>query len=228
LHGFALVDIDAFLSVAREARVAGADEAAVGVGTAGVGVASIVGSTLVNVGARLAVSEPSFVTFAGESTGGVLAGSVGIAVVRSFGALVDVIAGEAIAREAGSASASERTFSIAAGSGGVTGVGITLVSINALSINRLESRSAVTSETSREIHTRFSSSIARVRSGCALVNVKADSSVARESGVASASESTVEVFAGSLQSAVVSTSGAFVDVDAFAISVLREAFFTAA
>ena len=109
LHGHALVDVSAFLAVASEAVVASADESAVGVGAAGVGIASIIGSAFIDIGAALAVSEPSSVTFTGERTSVVLAGSVGIAVVRSSGALIDVIAGESIAREASSAGAGERT-----------------------------------------------------------------------------------------------------------------------
>lgn len=220
LHGGALVDINAVLAVSSESGVAGTDKTAIDVGAGGISAASIIGSTLIDISAGLAVSEPSVVAFAGEGTGRVLAGSIGIAVVSSSGALVDIVASESIAREARGAFASEGTFSVGANSGGITWVGIALVVVDALSIDRDESRGAVASEASRKVHASFSSSVASVRSSGALVNIKADLAVSRESFIARASESAVRVFTGSFVGTGVGTSGAFIDVDAVAFVVL--------
>lgn len=97
-----------------------------------------------------------------------------------------------------------------------------------MSVNRDESSSAVASEASRQVHASFSSSVASVRSSSALVDIKADLSVSRESFVAGASETAVGVFAGSFIGASVSSSGALVNVDAVAFGVLGEAFVAAA
>ena len=102
LHGHALVDISAFFAVASEAIVASADESTVSVGAAGVGIAGIIGSTLIDISTALAISEPSSVAFTGEGSSAVLAGSIGVTIVRSLSALVNVIAGESITREASS------------------------------------------------------------------------------------------------------------------------------
>lgn len=228
LHGGALVDINAILAVSSESCVTGADETTIDISAGGVGAASIIGSTLINIGAGLAVSEPSFVTFAGESTGRVLAGSIGIAVVSSSGALVNIVASESITREAWGTIAAEGTFSVGADSSGVTWVGIALIVIDTLSVDRDESSGAVASEASRKVHASFSSGVASVRSSSALVNIKADPSIARESFIAGASETAVGVFAGSFVGASVSTSGALVNVDAVAFRVLGEALVTAA
>lgn len=228
LHGGALVDINAILAVSSESCVTGADETAIDISAGGVGAASIIGSTLIDVGAGLAVAEPSFVAFAGKSTGRVHAGSIGIAVVSSSGALVNIVASESITREAGGAIAAEGAFSVGADCSGITWVGIALIVIDTLSVNRDESSSAVASEASRQVHASFSSSVASVRSSSALVDIKADLSVSRESFVAGASETAVGVFAGSFIGASVSSSGALVNVDAVAFGVLGEAFVAAA
>jgi len=228
LHGGALVDINAILAISTESSVTGADKTTIDIGACCVGAASIIGSTLINVSAGLAVSEPAIVAFAGESTGGVLAGSIGITVVSFSGAFINIVASESITREAGGAFTSKRTFSVGTDSSGIAWVGITLVVIDTLSVDRDESSSAVTTEASGEVHASFSSSVAIVSSSSALIKIKADLSVSRESFIARASESTVGVFAGSFVGARVSSSGAFVDVDTVAFRVLGEAFFAAA
>ena len=111
---------------------------------------------------------------------------------------------------------------------GIARVSITFVVINTLSINRNKSSSAIASETSRKIDTGLSSSIARVKSGGALVDIETDLSVSGESIIARASESSVQVFAGSFVRTVIGSSSTLVNINTVAFIVLREALLAAA